>query len=159
MITPFKVAKEPGEIPALFVKAWMQRDAEFLASLFTQDAEFVNVVGLWWHNKDDIRKAHAYGFENIFANSDLKLRKTSLKFLSDEIAVVHARMRLKDQTPLKENEDPSLRQNIFSFVVKKQDDKWLCESAHNTDIIPGAETNLMDDEGNLRSVNYRDRQA
>ncbi|MFP8489889.1 hypothetical protein ACKGJO_12440 [Gracilimonas sp. Q87] len=106
-----------------------------------------------------MRKAHAYGFENIFENSDLKFLKTSVKFLSDEIAVVHTRMRLKDQTPIKENEAPSLRHNFFSFVVKKEDDKWLCESTHNTDMIPGAETNLKDDKSNLRSVNYRDRQA
>jgi hypothetical protein len=35
----FKVAKEPGEIPALFIEAWMKHDADFLASLFSEDAE------------------------------------------------------------------------------------------------------------------------
>lgn len=100
----------------------MQRDADFLASLFVEDAEFVNVVGLWWHNRDDIRKAHAYGFEKIFPDSDLDLRKTTVKYLADDIAVVHARMRLKNQTPADKESIPSLRQNIFSFVVQKKRD-------------------------------------
>lgn len=151
----YKVAKEPGEIPALFIEAWMERDAGYLASLFTEDAEFVNVVGLWWHNREDIKEAHAYGFHKIFGDSNLRLMETTVKKLDDHIAVVHARMRLMNQTPSKENETPSIRQNIFSFVVKKLEDKWICESAHNTDIIPGADTNFVDKDGNFRSVKYR----
>lgn len=155
MTNTYRKAKEPGDIPALFVEAWMNRDAKMLASLFKEDAEFVNVVGLWWHNRKDIEKAHAYGFEKIFPNSDLVLRETTVKHLSREIAVVHARMRLKNQTPKGEVKTTSLRQNIFSFVVQKQKDFWICVSAHNTDIVPGAETNIIDEEGNFRSVNYR----
>ena len=80
--------------------------------------------------------------------------ETSVKNLTDDIAVVHARMRLKNQTPSKNNEPTSIRQNMFSFVVKKLTDKWICESAHNTDIIPGADTNLVDENGMLKSVKY-----
>lgn len=155
MKTAFKKAKEPGDIPALFVEAWKKRDAEMLASLFAEDADFVNVVGLWWHTRKDIQKAHAYGFEKIFPDSDLVLRKTTVKHLSEDIAVVHARMRLKDQTPKGSIETPALRQNLISFVVQKQEDIWICVSAHNTDIVPGAETNIIDEDGNFRSVNYR----
>jgi uncharacterized protein (TIGR02246 family) len=151
----YKKATEPEEIPALFVEAWMGRDAEMLASLFTEDAEFVNVVGLWWHNREGIKQAHAYGFEKIFSESDLVLRKTSVKYLSDDVAVVHARMRLKNQTPKGKMKTPSLRQNIFSFVVQKKQKSWICVSAHNTDIVPGAETNMIDEDGNFKSVNYR----
>ncbi len=150
-----KKATEPEQIPVLFTEAWMQRDADMLASLFAEDAEFVNVVGLWWHNREDIREAHAYGFEKIFGNSDLVLRKTKVKYFSDDIAVVHARMRLKDQSPKGNVKAPTLRQNIFTFVVQKRDRYWICVSAHNTDIVPGAETNIIDEEGNFRSANYR----
>ena len=155
MAKQYKKAKEPEEIPALFVEAWMKRDADMLASLFAEDAEFVNVVGLWWHNREDIRKAHAYGFDKIFSNSDLALRKTTVKYLGENVAVVHARMRLKNQTPGGEVKTPSLRQNMFSFVVQKQEGNWICVSAHNTDIVPGAETNIIDEDGNFKSVNYR----
>lgn len=148
-------ANNPEELPKLFQEAWMKRDADMLASLFVEDAEFVNVVGLWWHNRDDIREAHAYGFEKIFGNSDLVVREIKVKNLSDDIAVVHTRMRLKGQTKKGDVEVPSIRQNIFSFVVQKFEDQWKCVSAHNTDIVPGAETNIIDEDGNFRSVNYR----
>ena len=48
-----------------------QRDPDALASLFDSDAEFVNVTGLWWHDRASIRKAHAYGLERIFSASTL----------------------------------------------------------------------------------------
>jgi uncharacterized protein (TIGR02246 family) len=116
----------------------------------------VNVVGLWWHNKAEIRKAHDYGLQVIFNDSSLKLQKTTVKQLSDTIAVVHAKMRLTNQTGHGEVHEPKLRQNLFSFVVQHFGDRgWLCVSAHNTDIIPGAETNIVDEAGNLKRANYR----
>jgi len=110
----YSQANSPEDIPKLFKEAWMKRDADMLASLFVEDAEFVNVVGLWWHNREDIRQAHAYGFDKIFGDSELAIRKIKVKNLSEEIAVVHARMRLKGQTKKGDVEVPSIRQNIFS---------------------------------------------
>jgi|AntRauTorckE6833_2_1112554.scaffolds.fasta_scaffold01815_6 hypothetical protein len=44
----------PEEIPGRFADAWNERDPYKLASLFDEDAEFVNVVGIWWHSREDI---------------------------------------------------------------------------------------------------------
>ena len=147
--------KSPKEIPERFVSGWNNRDVDELISIFAEDAEFVNVVGLWWHNIREIRKAHDYGLRVIFKDSTLKLQKVTVKSLSDDIAVVHAKMRLSNQTPKGDVETPQLRQNLFSFVVQKFDDHWLCVSAHNTDIVPGSETNIVDEDGSMKSVNYR----
>ena len=144
----------PEDIPGLFVEHWNNRDARALANLFTEDAEFVNVVGLWWHDRESIFKAHDYGLKRIFNNSDLRLMKTKVKYLSDHIAVVHARMRLKGQTELIKGEQPDLRYNIFTFVCMQTDKGWKCEAAHNTDIIPGAETWINSEDGR-KAANYR----
>ena len=34
-------------------------------------------------------------------------------------------------------------------------DGWRCASAHNTDVVPGAETNVVDEGGRLRAADYR----
>lgn len=150
--TPLDTAES---IPRVFVEAWNNRDADKLASLFDEDAEFVNVTGLWWHDREAIRRAHAYGLERIFNNSTLRLVTVKVKRLSNEIAVVHAKMRLTGQTAVDDVSNPKTRTNIFSFVVHQADEKWSCASAHNTDIVPGMETNVVDNEGQLRSANYR----
>ncbi len=51
----------PESNPAVFVEAWNNHDPDGLASIFDEDAEFVNMTGLWWHDRESIRKAHAYG--------------------------------------------------------------------------------------------------
>lgn len=152
----YRPLDSPESIPAVFVEAWNNRDPDTLASIFDDDAEFVNVVGLWWHDRESIRKAHAYGLTHIFQHSTLQLVRTSVKWLSDDIAVVHARMRLTGQTPVGGVKKPGTRNNIFSFVVHRVDLEWRCASAQNTDVVPNMETNIIDDAGRFKSVDYRE---
>ncbi len=151
----YKVARIPEEIPKLFVEYWNLKDASGIASLFKEDAEFVNVVGLWWHNKTDIEKAHKYGLEVIFKASTLKLTRVKKRVLSENIAVVHAKFRLTGQAPVNDVLQPQDRYNIFTFVCSRVGDFWMCEAAHNTDIVPGKETNVIDSTGKFKSVDYR----
>lgn len=147
--------QQPEELPEKWVDAWNRRDAEALANLFTEDAEFVNVVGLWWHNRKDIWKAHDYGLRVIFNDSTLELRKTTCKYIGNGAAVVHARMKLSGQSQHGDVTSPLDRKNIFSFVIEKKEQGWVCVSAHNTDVVPGKETNLIGENGEMKSVDYR----
>jgi hypothetical protein len=64
-------------------------------------------------------------------------------------------MTLEGQTPVDGVATPGARTNVFSFVVHRTPQGWRCASAHNTDVVPGMETNVVDGEGRLRSVDYR----
>jgi uncharacterized protein (TIGR02246 family) len=146
---------QPEDIPRAFVEAWNQRDAVALANLFAEDAEFVNVVGLWWHDRKAIYKAHHYGLTRIFADSDLAIRQLRSKMLGDDVAVVHARMVLQGQTSHGGVQAPQRRQNVFTFVTQRKSEGWICVAAHNTDIVPGKETNIIDEKGRLSAIDYR----
>ncbi len=151
----YPTIKQPEQLPAVFVQAWAQRDADGLAALFVEDADFVNVTGLWWHDREAIRKAHAYGLAHIFADSNLQLLGTKVRYLADDIAVVHSRMRLSGQSPIGDVGAPAPRRTVFSFVVQRREEEWRCVSAQNTDIAPGMETNVIDAKGQMHSVDYR----
>ena len=142
-------------MPHAFAAAWNARDADGIAALFDEDAEFVNVVGLWWHDRAAIERAHAYGFERIFPDSTLELVRVKVKRLRADVAVVHARMRLTGQTSVAGVEAPRPRTNVFTFVVHRTAGGWRCAAAHNTDVVPGVETNVVDESGRLRPVDYR----
>lgn len=154
----YELVKNPEDLPLQFVAAWNKRNARDLSDLFDEHAEFVNVVGLWWHNKEDIFKAHDYGLKNLFSDSDLSITKIKTKYLSEEIAVVNARFHLKGQTKL-EDYTPKSRNTIFTFVVQKRKGYWLCVSAHNTDIVPGKETNIIKADNTIEAVDYRSKEA
>jgi uncharacterized protein (TIGR02246 family) len=130
---PHTAQTSPESIPALFIRAWNERNPDALAALFDPDAEFVNVAGLCLHDRDSIRRAHATGFEGVFNNSTLANGETKVKLLSPDVAVVHSRMTMSDE--------PSAthpRTTIVSFVVHRAGDKWVCASAHNTDVTAQA---------------------
>ncbi|HET8860974.1 SgcJ/EcaC family oxidoreductase [Marivirga sp.] len=145
---------KPEDIPNTFVKAWNLKDAKMLASIFDEDAEFINVTGLWWHDRKSIFKAHDYGLKVIFKDSELSIRKTKVKYLSDKIAVVNARVHLEGQTSIN-GKNAQARNTIFTFVVhQKENGNWSCASAQNTDIVPAKETHIVDEEGNIEAVDY-----
>jgi uncharacterized protein (TIGR02246 family) len=143
----------------LFAEAWNRRDPDSLASLFEEDAEFVNVTGLWWHDRASIRKAHAYGLERIFNESTLSIDETRVRRLSEDVVVVHARMTLSGQSPVGKIKRPGSRTTVFSFVVRVVGDRWLCAATHNTDVVPKMETNVVDDDGAFRAANYESGQV
>ena len=146
--------QQPEDIPNLFAKAWNAGDAKALADLFVEDAEFVNVVGLWWHNRADIERAHAYGLRRIFKDSYLSARRVEVRRIGDDVAVVHVRWKLAGQTG-KNGEALEERFTVMVFVAERLGDRWMVVTAHNTDVIPGKET-LAAQDGNIVAVDYRD---
>ena len=111
-------AARPEDLPRLFVEAWNKRDPDALASLFDSHAEFVNVTGLWWHDRASIRKAHAYGLERIFNASTLTVDERRVKQLSDDVAIVHAAMTLSGQ----------IRDRSHYAARSKEDHLLFCRS-------------------------------
>lgn len=144
---------QPEDIAEQFISAWNSADANALSALFAEDADFVNVVGLWWEDRERIREAHEYGFRKIFGSSRMTSLRTKHRRLSEESAVVHLEWALNGQADQGEGEAGE-RRGVFSFVLKKYDDAWLAVSAHNTDRVPATETHIAD-RGGLRTTSYQ----
>jgi len=134
--------REPLDVISAFVTAWNAGDATAIGELFAEDADFVNVVGLWWSSARSIRKAHKRGFELMYGGSALIAEKLKLRPLGEDAALVHARWRLEGQvTP--SGEPAEIRRGIASVVVQRlADGTWIAVSWHNTDIARAADTNL-----------------
>lgn len=122
----------PADVPAMFVRAWNARDLDSLASLFDGDADFVNETGLRWHGRESIRKGHADRLQGLADASMLAAGEPNVKLLLPEVAVVHAEMTVSSPP----------RTTILSFVVHRVGERWLCASAHNTEVLPNLETSV-----------------
>ncbi|GAB3702924.1 SgcJ/EcaC family oxidoreductase [Corynebacterium nasicanis] len=143
----------PEAVVSGWEDAWNRADADALAALFAEDADFVNVVGLWWHKRSDIRRAHTYGFERIFPGSRITMETPRVRLLGSAAAVVHSRWHLVGQVS-PEGEPAGQRDGVFTFVLEKRPAGWITVAAQNTDIAAGAETHLNSASGQ-RSVHYR----
>ena len=144
--------ERPEDLLASFVHAWSQRDADGLAALFTADADFVNVVGLWWRTRRAIRKAHAYGFERIFARSTLTLEQVAVKELGPDVATIHGRWHMEGQVA-PDGSEAEPRDGVLLLVAQRTPDGWLIAAAQNTDRIPGADSILVA-QGSSRGASY-----
>lgn len=145
--------RQPAEVVREWESAWNSADADALADLFAEDAEFVNVVGLWWHDRARIRAAHVFGFSTIFPGSKISMGLPQVKLLGDRAATVHTRWSLRGQvSPGGEAADE--REGIFIFVLERRDDGWITVAAQNTDIVPGAQTHISTG-GTHESISYR----
>ncbi len=129
----------PEEMPAAFSAAWMARDAKALAALFAGDADFVNVVGIWWEDRAAIEEAHAYGLSTFFRDSRLSVGRVKVRMLGEAAAVVHARTILSGQMSV-DGAIAGTRRTILVFVMERRAAGWVCVAAQNTDIVPGSET-------------------
>lgn len=144
---------KPEDLPKAFADAWANRDAATLANLFVEDADFVNVVGLWWHNRADIQKAHDYGLRTFFRHSTISIGRVKTRHIRHDIATVHVRWSLQGQLDQQGN-SLDKRQTVMMFIVEKRVNGWVCLAAQNTDVVSGMETYQAKD-GGLEAADYR----
>lgn len=144
----------PEQIPQHFEAAWNAKDVEALASIFAEDAHFVNVVGLWWRDRASIERAHRYGLTTFFAQSTLSARRVTVRMVGEDVAIVHTRWKLTGQTDTL-GAPAENRFSVMSFTAERGAAGWSVLSAQNTDVVPGMETFIAKD-GALHAADYRD---
>lgn len=159
---------DPAAVAEGFRDAWNRASAVDLTAVFTADADFINMVGFWWRGHRQIEHNHAIGFRDMFPDTDLEFERTSVRRLGEDHAVVHARWRITGQVvpdgsaeqgvSAKRDgtaERGGVRRGVLSFVVSRHSDGgWLAVAAHNIDILPGAQTHLVEADGGVAPTRY-----
>jgi len=119
--------------------AWNRHDMEALSSLFTDDADFVQVNGRRWIGPAEIKKNHALVHEMMFKDSVWTNLKLDIRFLKPDVAIAHQTWGLRgDKNPDGTARTP--REGLFTQVFIKRGRQWLITAAHNTNIavVPGS---------------------
>ena len=145
------------DVARAFVDRWSAHDAGGLADLFEDRADFVNVTGIRWRSRTAIRKAHAYGFENIFAKARLQLNDLSTRELAPGLDLVHCTVTLAGQTA-PDGQLAGDRVAFLGMVARRGDAGYRLVSCQNTDRVPGADTHVVGPDG-FRPASYRKGQA
>jgi uncharacterized protein (TIGR02246 family) len=128
-------AAAANAVAAGFVDDWNSHDMKSFAELFAEDADFVNVIGLWWRGRPEIQKAHEALHATRMRNSHLVATETAVRVLHPDVAVIHVRWQLTGDTGI-DNVTLPPRQGILSLVTVRTGSKWLIALAQNTDVVP-----------------------
>ena len=55
----------------------------------TDDVEWVNIVGMWWKGRTDVKKAHEWGFNKFFKGVPFTRKQIEIRFLTNDVAVLN----------------------------------------------------------------------
>jgi uncharacterized protein (TIGR02246 family) len=123
-------------VVSAFAEAWNQHDMAAFADLFAPDAEFVNVVGIWWKGKESIRSAHEFTHSSMFKHSRLSILSTEVRFPVEEVAIVRSRWTLEGHLGPDGATLPQ-RSGILLNVLRRSSRSWKIIDSQNTDIVEG----------------------
>lgn len=115
---------EVKRVVAAFAEAWNLHDMVAFSELFAVDAEFVNVVGMWWEGKADIKAAHEHTHSTIFKNSRLTIEKVTVRFPVPQIAIARWQWLLENHVSPDDRPLPP-RHGVMVNVLAFQDGQWL----------------------------------
>lgn len=119
-----------------FADTWNRHDMDAFAQLFAADAEFVNVVGLWWKGRPQIKEAHEFTHRTMFKDSRLTILETSVRFPSPEFAIARSRWQLEGHVSPDGQALPP-RTGILANLLASDGGKWTIIDSQNTDIVEG----------------------
>ena len=119
-----------------FADCWNRHDMKAFGRLFAPDAEFVNVVGLWWKGRDEIQQAHEATHSTLFSNSRLSVAEVFVRFPAEGVAIARSRWQLQGHVSPAGVALP-VRQGLLVNVMALGPAGWWIIDSQNTDIVEG----------------------
>jgi uncharacterized protein (TIGR02246 family) len=123
-------------VVSAFAEAWNRHDMAAFADLFAADAEFVNVVGIWWKGRESIRSAHEFTHASMFKHSRLGILSTEVRFPVEDLAIARSRWTLEGHVSPDGAALPQ-RSGILLNVLQRSSHSWKIIDSQNTDIVEG----------------------
>lgn len=128
------------EIEAVFARLaelWNQHDVREYVALWAEDSDFVNVLGMHRHGRQELLAELEYLHAGRFRNTQIRIERHTVKLLTGELALVHLWWEM--------NGDPGMpghptengrRRGIFTHVMRLTPEGWRFVASQNTDVLP-----------------------
>jgi uncharacterized protein (TIGR02246 family) len=118
------------------VEAWNRHDMKAYSAQFTEDADFVNVIGMHFRGRPQIEAVHIDLHRTIFRNSNLRAVSSTVRSVNDQVALAHVAWEMTGAEGLPGWNAPELRKGMMSLVLARSGDRWLITAAQNTELVP-----------------------
>jgi len=113
-------------------KAWDNADGAAFGSVFTDDADFVNILGGLFSGRDAIAAQHQAIFDTIYKGSSATFDLHNIRTLDDDVAVAHVLCALDAPGGPR----PGRTNTLATAVLARRGEAWRIAAFHNTVIIP-----------------------
>jgi len=107
--------------------AWNRNDVPAMMQLWSEDAQFVNNVGMWWKSRAMFQKALTVFHQTMFKDVTFKYEDADIQFLRPDVVVLSAVSTWSGE----KTENP---QGVERYVLTKEKGTWLLRSGHVTTV-------------------------
>lgn len=112
--------------------SWNQNSGHGFADYYTQDADFVNVLGMVFHSREEIEERHVKILETILKGSKYETLAYSIREVKPDVVVAHVHWQVSNipkpiRAPFKET-----IKGVFTHVLVKTNDHWEIIATQNT---------------------------
>jgi uncharacterized protein (TIGR02246 family) len=118
--------------------SWNRHDMAALAQLFTDDAHWINIVGMHWPDKSAVVTGHEAFHRTFFKATDIELADIEIRPIAADVAVAVVLLKVGSFTPPDGVHRPK-SENRLSLMLSRRDGRWLIVHGHNTVIDPAAQ--------------------
>ena len=122
------------DLGARWQDGWNRHDISALADLFTEDADFVTVIGKWCKGKKEFHDYHVRFHQVMFKDSVWKTTNTQIRFVKPDVAIVHVNWGITGDRDADGTPRNKPRDGIFTQVMVKQNGQWRISASQNTNI-------------------------
>jgi uncharacterized protein (TIGR02246 family) len=111
-------------------EAWESGDGEAYASVFSEDAQYVNAPGERVYGKKAIAESHQKIFDTFFKGTKLgRSYPSRIRQVTPEVVLVESAGSVLFPGEAEEKIEPN---GLLTLVVARQDDAWRIVSFQNT---------------------------
>ena len=124
---------EIEEVIQRFEDVWNSHRIAELGKLLTEDAEWINVVGMWWRGKENVVKAVEILHAGMFREVNTRLANREIREIAPGVVIVTVTQTMDEyETP--DGRRMSGVVDRLTLVVVKKDGEWRITNGHNTTI-------------------------
>lgn len=134
MQSEYSAAK--GAIEAIarrHVQAWNTHDQAAFESLFTDDADFVNVLGQRAHGRAQIGADFGHIHRTFMRNTEIKMEAPIVRQIGDHTAIAHMRWSMTGMERVPGWNVPDIRHGMLLYVAVERGGEWKITVVQNTE--------------------------
>ena len=120
-----------------FEDAWAKRDMAAFRAMLTEDCDWVNIVGMHWHGRDEVTEMHHILLEGRYKGVNLHTLSRDESEIAPGVALVVTKSQL-DAFTTPDGLVVKGLQNMGLTVLVKREGKWLIRASENSSIDPRA---------------------
>ena len=122
-----------------FFDAFNRHDARAVSMNFTEDADFINVLGVTTHTRKGVEDHYSSLFSDRFKNAHRTFSLESVRFITSDVAAVTMTYELSGTKRADGSEAPPAK-GLYDWTLTKQNGRWLIATLHESNLPAPAAT-------------------